>query len=52
VGLTWIFGDYILLWAELTLHYSPLQLLYHLWSGKPIAPLESCWSYRRPWIFL
>lgn len=48
VGLTWIFADYISLWASLTSHYSPRQLVYHLCVGKPIAPLASYAIYRRP----
>ncbi|KAI9622781.1 hypothetical protein H4Q26_015065 [Puccinia striiformis f. sp. tritici PST-130] len=49
VGLTWIFSDYISLWASLTSHYSPRLLLYHLCSGKPIAPLTNrAAAYKRP----
>ncbi|KAG0146484.1 hypothetical protein CROQUDRAFT_657288 [Cronartium quercuum f. sp. fusiforme G11] len=46
VGMTWIFADYIALWAELTSHYSPLQLLSRLFSGRPIAPLAGPRYYR------
>ncbi|KAA1078375.1 phosphatidylinositol N-acetylglucosaminyltransferase subunit gpi1 [Puccinia graminis f. sp. tritici] len=49
VGLSWIFSDYISLWANLTSHYSPRLLLYHLCSGKPIAPLTTrAAAYKRP----
>lgn len=45
VGLTWIFADYIALWAELTSHYSPLELLSRLLTGRPIAPLAGPHHY-------
>jgi len=49
VGLPWIFSDYISLWANLTAHYSPRLLLYHLCLGKPIAPLSNrAAAYKRP----
>ncbi|PLW17734.1 hypothetical protein PCANC_09073 [Puccinia coronata f. sp. avenae] len=49
VGLAWIFSDYISLWANLTAHYSPRLLLYHLCTGMPIAPLPTrAAAYKRP----
>ncbi|KAH9819024.1 N-acetylglucosaminyl transferase component-domain-containing protein [Melampsora americana] len=38
--------DYIALWAELTSHYSPLELLSRLLTGRPIAPLAGPHHYR------